>query len=352
MGYPSQYKGWEFYNPATKRFVLSDRADFDENTFPGIVRNLPDPPIFPPSLTARLPAPSNSGSHVGDDSDDEDEDAHHVPHQVGDNQGNAAPHAAQPPIPPLAPPAPPPGRIHAPAPPPVQQQLPALPQRPPAPPQRPNTPPTAPLATPPLAQRRPQRTRQPPREFWRVENAQQYRDIPRRQHTPQLHQYRDPTPPVDSSSDEGHEPDNAPGADDSDHSEEQVFMMTEPEAFEIAFEEVLKASAFDDAPKSYAEAMARPDAARWHQACLEEIASLLEKGTWQRVRLPPGRKAIGCRWVFIIKRKADGTIDRYKARLVAKGFSQRPGFDFGETYASTVKWATLRAILVWATTLK
>ena len=74
----------------------------------------------------------------------------------------------------------------------------------------------------------------------------------------------------------------------------------------------------------------------------------MEKGTWQRVKLPPGRKAIGCRWVFIIKHNADGTIERYKARLVAKGFSQRPGFDFGETYASTVKWATLRAILAYA----
>src|ERR1700753_3563211 len=125
-------------------------------------------------------------------------------------------------------------------------------------------------------------------------------------------------------------------------------MMTEPEAFEIAFEEVLKASVFDDAPKSYAEAMARPDAAKWHQACLEEIAALLEKGTWQRVKLPPWRQDIGCRWVVIIKHNADGTIDRYKARLVAKGFSQRPGFDFGETYASTVKWATLRAILAYA----
>ena len=50
----------------------------------------------------------------------------------------------------------------------------------------------------------------------------------------------------------------------------------------------------------------------------------------------------------MIKRKSDGSIDRYKARLVAKGFSQRPGFDYSETYASTVKWATLRAILAIA----
>ena len=80
------------------------------------------------------------------------------------------------------------------------------------------------------------------------------------------------------------------------------------------------------------------------EAGCNEIQSLLNNGTWELASLPPGRKAIGSRWVFVIKRKSDGSIDRYKARLVAKGFSQRPGFDYNETYASTVKWATLRAI--------
>jgi Reverse transcriptase (RNA-dependent DNA polymerase) len=61
--------------------------------------------------------------------------------------------------------------------------------------------------------------------------------------------------------------------------------------------------------------------------------------------LPKGRKAIGCRWVFVIKHRSDDSVERYKARLVAQGYSQRPGLDYGETYAATVKWATLRAIL-------
>src|SRR5215469_8592877 len=42
---------------------------------------------------------------------------------------------------------------------------------------------------------------------------------------------------------------------------------------------------------------------------------------------------------------ADGSVERCKGRLVAQGYSQRPGLDFGETYAATVKWATLRCIL-------
>lgn len=45
VGYPNQYKGWEFFNPVTKRFLLSDRADFNEESFPGLRTRLPDPPL-------------------------------------------------------------------------------------------------------------------------------------------------------------------------------------------------------------------------------------------------------------------------------------------------------------------
>ena len=78
---------------------------------------------------------------------------------------------------------------------------------------------------------------------------------------------------------------------------------------------------------------------------MQEFVSLIENGTFQPVRLPTDRKAIGCRWVFKLKRKADGSVDRYKARLVAKGYSQRPGLEFSEVFAPTAKWAALRAIL-------
>ena len=81
---------------------------------------------------------------------------------------------------------------------------------------------------------------------------------------------------------------------------------------------------------------------------MEEFNSLVENGTFQPVRLPPGRKAIGCRWVFKLKRKADGSVDRYKARLVAKGYSQRPRVEFSQVFAPTAKWAALRAILALA----
>jgi hypothetical protein len=127
--------------------------------------------------------------------------------------------------------------------------------------------------------------------------------------------------------------------------------LTMPEALDFALFTAglaLSATARSDFPKSYAEAMTRPDAKFYHEAACKEIDALIENKTWVLAKLPPGRKAIGCRWVFLIKRKADGSIDRYKGRLVAQGYSQRPGLDFGETYASTVKWATLRAILAIA----
>ena len=64
--------------------------------------------------------------------------------------------------------------------------------------------------------------------------------------------------------------------------------------------------------------------------------------------MPKARKPIGSRWVFRVKKNPDGTIERFKARLVAKGFAQRSGLEYDETFASTLKWSTLRTILAIA----
>ena len=101
-------------------------------------------------------------------------------------------------------------------------------------------------------------------------------------------------------------------------------------------------------PKDWRDIKGRADSDKWLQAAHEEVMGLLENGTFTPVQLPPGRRAIGCRWVFKLKRKPDGSVDRYKACLVAKGFSQRPGLDFGQVFAPTARWAALRAIFALA----
>lgn len=60
---------------------------------------------------------------------------------------------------------------------------------------------------------------------------------------------------------------------------------------------------------------------QWQQAMTEESVALHKTHTWDFVRLRLGKSTIGCKWVFKIKTKADGSIDRYKVRLVAKGYT-------------------------------
>jgi hypothetical protein len=60
----------------------------------------------------------------------------------------------------------------------------------------------------------------------------------------------------------------------------------------------------------------------------EEYNALMENKTWALVPFSTNKNLIDCKWVYRIKHRADGTIDRYKARLIAKGFKQRYGIDY------------------------
>jgi len=82
--------------------------------------------------------------------------------------------------------------------------------------------------------------------------------------------------------------------------------------------------------RCYEEAKEFPE---WVKAMEMEIKALEVNKTWEIMDLPPNKMPIGCKWVYKIKRRANGDIERYKAKLVGKGHTQREGIDYMETYS-------------------
>lgn len=101
----------------------------------------------------------------------------------------------------------------------------------------------------------------------------------------------------------------------------------------------------NDEPTNFEEARHNSD---WKKAMHSEMVSIEENDTWELTELPPGQKAIGLKWIFNIKRDANGEVTKYKARLVAKGYVQEPGVDFEEVFAPVARLETIRLILALA----
>lgn len=98
----------------------------------------------------------------------------------------------------------------------------------------------------------------------------------------------------------------------------------------------------DSEPSSFEEAATN---LAWQLAMTQEFEALHANHTWDLLPLPLDKRAIGCKCVYKVKHKTDGSIEKFKARLVLKGYTQQAGIDYTETFSRVVKMTTVRALL-------
>jgi hypothetical protein len=101
-------------------------------------------------------------------------------------------------------------------------------------------------------------------------------------------------------------------------------------------------------PSSHIEAMKETS---WKGAMKEELAAIEENKTWELCDLPKGKKPIGLKWVYKLKKNPSGEIVKHKARLVAKGYVQRQGIDFEEVFAPVARLESVRLLIAMASQL-
>lgn len=77
-----------------------------------------------------------------------------------------------------------------------------------------------------------------------------------------------------------------------------------------------------------------------------EMEALEKNKTWELVELRKGKNVVGCKWMFTVKYKADGSLERYKARLVAKEYTQTYGVDYQETFSPFSPVAKMNTVKV------
>ena len=106
-----------------------------------------------------------------------------------------------------------------------------------------------------------------------------------------------------------------------------------------------------DEPRSLKKALLSPHVEEWKSAMNKEFESLIKNETWELVPRPEGVNIVNNRWLYKVKRKPDGSIDRFKARLVAQGFTQTQGIDYEEVFSPVARFQTIRSLLALGNTL-
>jgi len=76
----------------------------------------------------------------------------------------------------------------------------------------------------------------------------------------------------------------------------------------------------------------------------EEMGALTSRGTWKLVSSPTDAVIVGCCWVFTLKYRPDGSVDRYKARLVSKGYTQTSDIDYFEVFLPVARMNSIRIL--------
>jgi transposase InsO family protein len=304
IGYPPECKGWKFYNPVTRKIVISERADFDEryNYFGTPLNKHVDysKESIREELSKELtPEPTENRvtpfiEEVEDDSLELEQPDDNEPNDDIQEDDDVAPVVPVVPAVPIVPVVP------------VVAPVPVVPVVAPA----------APTTT----KRRSDRVKNPPGKWWEIKPSK-------------------PRPP--DTDDEDEEEDEE---DDEESEENAEYANLIMEIFDDEFAHSLK----ELEPHTYKEAVNSNENAQWKEAMTEEITALQENKTWTIVPRPKDKAVLGHKWVYKIKPTIEGAIERFKARLTVQGFRQRLGRDYFETFASTMRYASLRIVLALA----
>lgn len=105
-------------------------------------------------------------------------------------------------------------------------------------------------------------------------------------------------------------------------------------------------------PSDYFEAMDSFESDDWKKSMDDEISTLKSRDVYKEVDKPPKTKILGNKWIYRLKRDAEGNVKRFRSRLVVQGFRQTHGVDFDEVFSPVVDYVLVRVFFVLLVVLR